>query len=85
VCEGVLNSDYMCVFHIKLPAHEVRLSGDLSEIYIAEETFAAGDLVVVFSVLSQESIHGKTALMLLRWLYMLLIYESQCFRSVPTC
>jgi hypothetical protein len=49
----------MCVFHIQLPAHEVRLSGDLSEIYIAEETFAAGDLVVVFSVLSQESIHGK--------------------------
>jgi hypothetical protein len=44
---------------MQLPAHEVRLSGDLSEIYIADETFAAGDLVVVFSVLSQESIHGK--------------------------
>lgn len=41
-----------------MPEREIRLSGDLSEIYIGDEAFTAGDLVVVFSVLSQENIHG---------------------------
>mmetsp|Transcript_46606 Transcript_46606/g.92352 ORF Transcript_46606/g.92352 Transcript_46606/m.92352 type:complete len:316 (-) Transcript_46606:71-1018(-) len=37
---------------------EVRISGDLSELYVCDETYGAGDLVVVFSVLSQESFQG---------------------------
>ena len=34
---------------------EVRLSGDLSELYIGDESFTTGDLCTVFSVLSQVS------------------------------
>lgn len=37
---------------------EVRLSGDLSELFIGEESYCTGDLCTVFSVLSQENICG---------------------------
>lgn len=36
----------------------MRISGDLAEIYVGDEAFAPGDLVVVFSVLSQENVSG---------------------------
>lgn len=36
----------------------VKISGDLSELYIGEEIFGMGDMVLVFSVLSQENISG---------------------------
>ena len=36
----------------------MKLSGDLSELFIGEESFSMGDMVVVFSVLSQENISG---------------------------
>lgn len=34
------------------------MSGDQSELYLGEEVFTTGDLVVVFSTLSQENIAG---------------------------
>ena len=40
------------------PQKEVRLSGDLSELYLGEEVFCPGDLVVVVSALSQENVSG---------------------------
>ncbi|KAJ1442954.1 hypothetical protein B484DRAFT_441840 [Ochromonadaceae sp. CCMP2298] len=39
-------------------SEQVRLSGDLAELYVGDETYAMGDMVVVFSVLSQENISG---------------------------
>lgn len=36
----------------------MRVSGDLSELYIGNEIYTMGDWVVVFSVLSQENISG---------------------------
>uniref|UniRef100_A0A7S3GR95 Uncharacterized protein n=1 Tax=Spumella elongata TaxID=89044 RepID=A0A7S3GR95_9STRA len=37
---------------------EVRLSGDLSELFIGDDSYSTGDLCTVFSVLSQENICG---------------------------
>jgi len=37
---------------------EVRVSGDFSELYIGRIIYSLGDLVVIFSVLSQENISG---------------------------
>ena len=36
----------------------MRLSSDLSQLIVGEEVFTIGDLVVLFSVLSQESFSG---------------------------
>lgn len=48
------------VFHIcsQSKAEEVKLSADLSQLLIGEESFTLGDMVVIFSVLSQESFTG---------------------------
>lgn len=51
-------SHVLMVVLMKAPEREVRISGDLSELYVCGETYTTGDLVVVFSVLSQESFQG---------------------------
>jgi hypothetical protein len=44
--------------HSQAPNCEVRLSGDLTELFVGPESFSLGDLVVVFSALTQENISG---------------------------
>ena len=57
---AVLNVTYLRLLCFTLQAldREVRIRGDLSELYISDETFSTGDLVVVFSTTTQESFHG---------------------------
>jgi len=43
----------LCVWYRQALDKEVRLSGDLSELFIGEDSYSTGDLCTVFSVLSQ--------------------------------
>ena len=45
-------------FFLQSKALEVKMSSDLSQFSIGEELFGIGDMVVVFSVISQESFSG---------------------------
>ena len=47
--------------HEQSKALEVKMSSDLSEFSIGDEVFGIGDMVVVFSVMSQESFSGVIA------------------------
>lgn len=54
----------------------MRLSSDLSQLIIGEEVFTIGDLVVLFSVLSQESFSGVITAISHRYIpYIILILD----------
>lgn len=46
------------LFGLQAPQQEVKVSGDQGELYLGEEAYTTGDMVAVFSTLSQETITG---------------------------